>query len=128
MLRRPPRSTLFPYTTLFRSDRGVIGNVHRVMSRCIRACLVQFIGCALRVVFAPTHTRDARAFTRQTHRDRMSNPPPRAGNYCSLIFESHRSAAILRARAKLSNDSAISLDITAARDGVVHRYLDMFQS
>src|SRR5438876_3608049 len=23
MLRRPPRSTLFPYTTLFRSDHGV---------------------------------------------------------------------------------------------------------
>src|SRR3712207_7095182 len=29
MIRRPPRSTLFPYTTLFRSDqgRGVIGPV-----------------------------------------------------------------------------------------------------
>src|SRR3712207_8162877 len=26
MIRRPPRSTLFPYTTLFRSVRG---NVHR---------------------------------------------------------------------------------------------------
>src|SRR2546429_1776364 len=25
MIRRPPRSTLFPYTTLFRSDRGVGG-------------------------------------------------------------------------------------------------------
>src|SRR2546429_3246172 len=24
MIRRPPRSTLFPYTTLFRSRRGVI--------------------------------------------------------------------------------------------------------
>src|SRR3712207_7583886 len=24
MIRRPPRSTLFPYTTLFRSDRRVI--------------------------------------------------------------------------------------------------------
>src|SRR5256885_12800888 len=24
MIRRPPRSTLFPYTTLFRSHRGVI--------------------------------------------------------------------------------------------------------
>src|SRR5258707_6032572 len=24
MIRRPPRSTLFPYTTLFRSDRGMI--------------------------------------------------------------------------------------------------------
>src|SRR5688572_31589040 len=30
MIRRPPRSTLFPYTTLFRSDEGqrVVG-VHR---------------------------------------------------------------------------------------------------
>src|SRR2546425_5411983 len=25
MIRRPPRSTLFPYTTLFRSQRGVVG-------------------------------------------------------------------------------------------------------
>src|SRR5260370_29119409 len=25
MIRRPPRSTLFPYTTLFRSERGCIG-------------------------------------------------------------------------------------------------------
>src|SRR2546429_5715767 len=24
MIRRPPRSTLFPYTTLFRSDRGLV--------------------------------------------------------------------------------------------------------
>src|SRR3712207_8828298 len=27
-IRRPPRSTLFPYTALFRSDRGVVGT-HR---------------------------------------------------------------------------------------------------
>src|SRR3712207_7910321 len=26
MIRRPPRSTLFPYTTLFRSIRDVLGN------------------------------------------------------------------------------------------------------
>src|SRR3712207_8101276 len=26
MIRRPPRSTLFPYTTLFRSLDGVLGN------------------------------------------------------------------------------------------------------
>src|SRR3712207_9360436 len=25
MIRRPPRSTLFPYTTLFRSDRDAVG-------------------------------------------------------------------------------------------------------
>src|SRR3712207_9446612 len=34
MIRRPPRSTLFPYTTLFRSVRGIVGadacgTVHR---------------------------------------------------------------------------------------------------
>src|SRR5256886_6869064 len=27
MIRRPPRSTLFPYTTLFRSPNGQIGNI-----------------------------------------------------------------------------------------------------
>src|SRR5437588_6627652 len=27
MIRRPPRSTLFPYTTLFRSDQGCVGYV-----------------------------------------------------------------------------------------------------
>src|SRR3712207_7910222 len=27
MIRRPPRSTLFPYTTLFRSGRGTAGAV-----------------------------------------------------------------------------------------------------
>src|SRR2546429_9548551 len=27
MIRRPPRSTLFPYTTLFRSPRNLRGNV-----------------------------------------------------------------------------------------------------
>src|SRR5690606_41050551 len=29
MIRRPPTSTLFPYTTLFRSHRGVAGAVGR---------------------------------------------------------------------------------------------------
>src|SRR3712207_7818835 len=27
MIRRPPRSTLFPYTTLFRSEQGLDGEV-----------------------------------------------------------------------------------------------------
>src|SRR5256885_10888181 len=29
MIRRPPRSTLFPYTTLFRSTRHLIAQGHR---------------------------------------------------------------------------------------------------
>src|SRR2546426_8173019 len=29
MIRRPPRSTLFPYTTLFRSNSALLANLHR---------------------------------------------------------------------------------------------------
>src|SRR2546422_7413034 len=39
MIRRPPRSTLFPYTTLFRSDRAQ----HR--TGCARTSL--HVGCVL---------------------------------------------------------------------------------
>src|SRR4051812_49949963 len=30
MIRRPPRSTLFPYTTLFRSGRNQVMNAHAI--------------------------------------------------------------------------------------------------
>src|SRR5438876_7127242 len=43
MLRRPPRSTLFPYTTLFRS-RGARGEKKRIEIRPPRAPR-EFIGC-----------------------------------------------------------------------------------
>src|SRR5438132_10338443 len=33
MIRRPPRSTLFPYTTLFRSHRQHLVAVHRRLER-----------------------------------------------------------------------------------------------
>src|SRR2546430_4045260 len=45
MIRRPPRSTLFPYTTLFRSPYGhrrdASGNVRSRMARCLDAPRVQ---------------------------------------------------------------------------------------
>src|SRR5690348_18188839 len=31
MIPRPPRSTLFPYTTLFRSSQAVIAETHRLI-------------------------------------------------------------------------------------------------
>src|SRR2546430_12925332 len=34
MIRRPPRSTLFPYTTLFRSGRARAGRLHAGSWRC----------------------------------------------------------------------------------------------
>src|SRR2546426_6927182 len=43
MIRRPPRSTLFPYTTLFRSEAGPVlaGDVHLLVLARLRALLVQ---------------------------------------------------------------------------------------
>src|SRR3712207_8451686 len=38
MIRRPPRSTLFPYTTLFRSQTGVL--FHQVLRSVIAAALL----------------------------------------------------------------------------------------
>src|SRR2546427_13214648 len=32
MIRRPPRSTLFPYTTLFRSDAEFISRINKIYS------------------------------------------------------------------------------------------------
>src|SRR3712207_8237020 len=34
MIRRPPRSTLFPYTTLFRSEIALILDLCRAVHRC----------------------------------------------------------------------------------------------
>src|SRR2546425_4583700 len=52
MIRRPPRSTLFPYTTLFRSLASALGFVHRL------------VGLAEQLVgprFRPRHRHDADA-------------------------------------------------------------------
>src|SRR3712207_8884395 len=44
MIRRPPRSTLFPYTTLFRSERLAVGvnqpahGIRRGMRRGLKGC------------------------------------------------------------------------------------------
>src|SRR5260370_15475762 len=40
MIRRPPRSTLFPYTTLFRSGRDALGQPARVDEDDRRAMLL----------------------------------------------------------------------------------------
>src|SRR5256885_4838784 len=38
MIRRPPRSTLFPYTTLFRSQEREKGTVHQERPHTVRPC------------------------------------------------------------------------------------------
>src|SRR2546430_7988460 len=42
MIRRPPRSTLFPYTTLFRSDPAICVVAHHDPARIAREALRRF--------------------------------------------------------------------------------------
>src|SRR3712207_8099194 len=40
MIRRPPRSTLFPYTTLFRSPHG-LQDALNIQKRLLHCCLIR---------------------------------------------------------------------------------------
>src|SRR3712207_7323370 len=42
MIRRPPRSTLFPYTTLFRSSRQMIASARRLALLGVTAASIAF--------------------------------------------------------------------------------------
>src|SRR3712207_7708640 len=44
MIRRPPRSTLFPYTTLFRSDEGC---EPKALARALQGTLPVVVGAGL---------------------------------------------------------------------------------
>src|SRR5690242_20983556 len=51
MIRRPPRSTLFPYTTLFRSDSQMF--VVTYFPKIVLECVGKHLGACDRIVFFP---------------------------------------------------------------------------
>src|SRR5256885_8001478 len=63
MIRRPPRSTLFPYTTLFRSGElflRILGRVHRRM-HCVERQVEEeglFLYLAFNAVRSEEHTSE----------------------------------------------------------------------
>src|SRR3712207_7216388 len=66
MIRRPPRSTLFPYTTLFRSElepdtAGGAGHQRQFVALDGIAHGMLLLGCAARLARSPTHTRDRKS-------------------------------------------------------------------
>src|SRR5258705_8668517 len=79
MIRRPPRSTLFPYTTLFRSTARVEAGPHRVvMIPCVGRGLHPFAS-----LLDPLH-RPAELHGQRTQRDVL-------GIQDGLISEEHTS-------------------------------------
>src|SRR2546426_1821409 len=87
MIRRPPRSTLFPYTTLFRSSRGsrtVLGGRggatplrYSTRSRCPAA-----------LAAAPS---DSEAVRSEEHTSELQSP---CNLVCRLLLEKKKSGAL----------------------------------
>src|SRR5256885_16557231 len=78
MIRRPPRSTLFPYTTLFRSERS-----HPGRCRVRPAAIVVDHGCTAGVTIdhhATSPCRQTPAVTRAARRQ-----PRSASNHLSQV-------------------------------------------
>src|SRR2546427_9524273 len=83
MIRRPPRSTLFPYTTLFRSPRRWLHECEAGPGRTgLRSAPASACTLVARARVAPTPRRQCRT------RDRREPPPPFAYAYFSPIHVS----------------------------------------
>src|SRR5258706_1439269 len=61
MIRRPPRSTLFPYTTLFRSNRD--GIPPSTASALLALPSFMFIHATVKVVRSEEHTSELQSLT-----------------------------------------------------------------
>src|SRR3712207_8457201 len=98
MIRRPPRSTLFPYTTLFRSkvraalhevgaglaDLGTVEHQPHVVGLSVLAAAVQAVHHRLRARFAAVVTHlDAR----QRSEEHTSELQSRQYPVCRLLLE-----------------------------------------
>src|SRR3712207_8230306 len=77
MIRRPPRSTLFPYTTLFRSVRLGLASGPADLLDHLRGGAIVASGT---VPLAPEDVHhDPRALLREQQRLAAADPAPRAG-------------------------------------------------
>src|SRR3712207_8033731 len=93
MIRRPPRSTLFPYTTLFRSRAGVDGlGLRRVLEDGARAARLR--GDA--VDLAPTGARVLRLVDRKSTRLNSSHANISYAVFC--LKKKHVAPALPRTR------------------------------
>src|SRR2546422_8095123 len=98
MIRRPPRSTLFPYTTLFRSD---LGEAHASLSDGQRALVDRYVAAFERYdvgALTALLTEDARRSEEHT-----SELQSRLHLVCRLLLEKKKH---ITEQARLSHDRA----------------------
>src|SRR5256885_11905555 len=96
MIRRPPRSTLFPYTTLFRSVLG-----RQVLEADAVPGLAQALGAYQQAVleFFPVHGDPAGAIRSEEHTSELQSP---CNLVCRLLLEKKKSHMVLPANRPVS--------------------------
>src|SRR2546427_2158332 len=92
MIRRPPRSTLFPYTTLFRSGPREVFVEHEVLAHDahgLDGVLVEFAhrGDRMPVAAQELAHRRARADLRQRSEEHTSELQSQSNLVCRLLLE-----------------------------------------
>src|SRR2546430_7794838 len=80
MIRRPPRSTLFPYTTLFRSTEGILA-------------AAEFIDQAANTLSAALKSEQDKALAHDIQRseEHTSELQSQSNLVCRLLLEKHKS-------------------------------------
>src|SRR2546430_9980397 len=101
MIRRPPRSTLFPYTTLFRSERRQPGHevrrgdlVVRIAGEHVRDLLVggELLDVGLGVARDPDHAQLRIFFLpRRRSEEHTSELQSQSNLVCRLLLEKKKS-------------------------------------
>src|SRR4051812_49861670 len=98
MIRRPPRSTLFPYTTLFRSDQGCRRAAgarlsHRDFSGRHRACSGAYAAGLLR---SEEHTSELQSHVNLVCRLLLEKKNNKEGSYNASYIDSPRLQSVVR--------------------------------
>src|SRR5260370_32603274 len=83
MIRRPPRSTLFPYTTLFRSEMAPADEIHRLQMSETRRADLAFVG----LVAAVGDQIDAELALRRRSEEHTSELQSHLNLVCRLLLE-----------------------------------------
>src|SRR2546429_4632639 len=86
MIRRPPRSTLFPYTTLFRSERDQAGH-RRQSQKNTRPCLLRWPPGSHRCFLKQRGALPARNARQLRSEEHTSELQSRLHLVCRLLLE-----------------------------------------
>src|SRR2546430_13288205 len=85
MIRRPPRSTLFPYTTLFRSVRQAAGRIRHNTSHAVQ-CHVGIQQCTMHNNITQ-HNNGALKSSRVRSEEHTSELQSQSNLVCRLLLE-----------------------------------------